>query len=405
MFRIIDKALHIDYAPGHHLHCLVCQIPNRLGSGDTACRLIDPEPKWAQIRSILELVAEAEGNLRKLHFLILPEAALPFAHVDELLDFIRARFRPNTVTIVGIEHIKLRTYLALLHQHAADNAEVLASVREDMAAGDIDSIPVNCCVTVVKETDGTLRVFLQAKSHPFFGEETIDPYHDLYRGKVFPLFRCAPTGFNFMPVICLDYVYRDLYQSNISAIIERANQLFYQTRQRLDLLCVLECNPKPEHRAFRDVVNGFYGEYLAYTPGVRDTTTVFCNSSGETSGFGDGDGASFGHSMVVLHRSHKLAQAETGEFRTDDYGGLPVCRLRLGTETRLCYFNLPLFHELDPRTTRYPLKIHAIYQPEGDGWVRLGELPHDQAVKDHDFQAVRQRDAAEPLFKELPHHD
>ncbi len=400
MFRIVDKSLTLDYPPGHHLHCLVCQLPNRLGVGESACRLVDPEPKWAQVRSVLELVAAGDGNLRKLHFLLFPEACLPFVHIDEMLDFIREQFRPNTVTIFGVEHIKLRTYLGLLRQHAVDNAEVLASVEEDLTAGDIEALPVNCCITVVKEATGDLRVFLQAKSHPFFGEETIDPYHDLYRGKLFPLFRCVPSGFNFMPVICLDYVYRDLYQSNVSAVIDRANQLFFQSRQRLDLLCVLQCNPKPEHRAFRDVVNGFYGEYLAYTPGVRDTTTVFCNSSGETSGFGNREDSSFGHSMVVLHRSHKLAAAETAEFSADDFAGLPVCRLRFGAETRLYYFNLPLFHELDPRTTRYPLKIHAIYRPEGRGWARLSELPPDQAVKDHDFRAVRQRDAAEPLLKE-----
>jgi hypothetical protein len=399
MFRIIDKPLTLEYSPGHHLHCLVGQLPNRLGGGESACRLVDPEPKWAQVQSILELVASGDGNLRKLHFLLFPEACLPFAHIDEMLDFIRDRFRPNTVTIFGVEHIKLRTYLALLRLHAADNAEALASVQNDMAAGDIDAVPVNCCVTAVKEADGTFRVFLQAKSHPFFGEETIDPYHDLYRGKVFPLFRCEPSGFNFMPVICLDYVYRDLYQSNISSIIERANQLFFQNRQRLDLLCVLQCNPKPEHRAFRDVVNGVYGEYLAYTPGMRDTTTVFCNASGETTGFGDSLEASFGHSMVILHRSHKIAPAETAEFRTDDFDGLPVCRLRFGSGTRLYYFNLPLFHELDPRTTRYPLKIHAIYRPGSAGWTRLGDLSTSLTVADHDFQAVHQRDAADPTTR------
>jgi hypothetical protein len=51
------------------------------------------------------------------------------------------------------------------------------------------------------------------------------------------------------------------------------------------------------------------------------------------------------------------------------------------------------------------LKIHAIYRPEGHGWVRLSELPPDHTVKGHDFQAVHQRDAAEPIPKELPHHD
>lgn len=405
MFRIVDKVLQLDYTPGHHLHCLVCQIPNHLGHAGSAGRLVDPEPKWAQVHSILELIAAAEGNLRKLHFLLLPEACLPFSHLDEMLAIIATRFRPNTVTIFGIEHIPLRAYRELLHRYAADNGEALASVQDDLAAGDIEALPVNCCVTAVKEAGGTLRVFLQAKSHPFSGEETIDPYHDLYRGKIFPLFRCAPTGFNFMPVICLDYIYRDLYQSNITAIIDRANQLFYQTRQRLDLLCVLECNPKPEHQAFRDVVNGFYGEYLAYTPGVRDTTTIFCNSSAETTGFGAAPTAGFGCSMVILHRSHKLAPAETAEFRSDDYDGLPVCRLRFGADTRLYYFNLPLFHELDPRTTRYPLKIHAIYRPEGGEWARLGEPAPDLGVAGYDFQAVRQRDAAAPTGKDLPHHD
>ena len=153
---------------------------------------------------------------------------------------------------------------------------------------------------------------------------------------------------------------------------------------------------------YAELVEGRWAVRMSQT--VRDATTVFCNSSAQTSGFGSaGDG--FGRSMVVLHRNHKVAPAETAEFRIDDFDGLPVCRLRFGRETRLYYFNLPLLHELDPRTTRYPLKIHAIYRPEGRNWSRLSALPAEQAVKDHDFLAARQRDAAEPIDKELPHHD
>ena len=265
-----------------------------------------------------------------------------------------------------------------------------------MAAAEIDNIPVNCCITAAKEADGRLRVFLQAKRHPFFAEETIDPFHDLYRGKVFPLLRCTPNGFNFMSLICLDYVYRDLYQSNITAVIDKANSLFHQTRQRLDLLCVIECNPKPEHRAFRDVVNGFYGEYLAYTPGVRDTVTLFCNSSDQTTGLGDQADTPFGHSMVVMHKNHKMVNAASDEYQTDDYHGLPVCRLRFGTETRLYFFNLPLFHELDPRTTRYPLKIHAIYEERAGHWERLADLSNEQAMLNHDFTTAQMLDGASP---------
>jgi hypothetical protein len=186
-----------------------------------------------------------------------------------------------------------------------------------------------------------------------------------------------------MALICLDYVYRDLYQSNISVIIEKANQLFFETRQRLDLLVIIECNPKPEHPAFRDVVNGFYGEYLEYTPGVRDATTVFCNTAGDTD-YGASDlKATFGHSSVILHKSHKMERVKLAEFATDDFDGLPVCRLRFGRETRLYYFNLPLFHELDPRTTRVPLKIHSIFRPSRDSeWVRMSGEEMVRGVKD-----------------------
>jgi hypothetical protein len=358
---------------------VLCQIPIQLGNGKSACRLADPAVQWREVRSVLALMAQGAGNLKKLHFLIFPESAMPAAHVEEAIEMIRHSFRANTVTMFGVEHTSLSAYRAILERYREDNAEVLASVLEDLDSGDIELSPVNWAVVAVKEANGRLRVFLMAKSHPFVGEETIDPFHDLYRGKVFPFFRCAPNGFNFMALICLDYVYRDLYQSNISVIIDKANDLFFQTRQRLDLLAVLECNPKPEHKAFRDVVNGFYGEYLAYTPGVRDTVTLFCNSSEETSGIASRGEATFGHSSVIIHNSHKIAPVDLPEFSSDDFDGLPVCRLRFGAATRLYYFNLPLFHELDPRTTRVPLKIHSIFRPTGTGeWQRLeGETEKD----------------------------
>jgi len=272
----------------------------------------------------------------------------------------------------GVEHVQLTEYRQVLERYREDNREALASLLEDMDAGDIDQVPTNWAVTAIKESEGQLRVFVMAKSHPFFGEETIDPFHDLYRGKVFPLFRCTPIGFNFMTMICLDYIYRDLYHSNINAVIEKADELFFSTRQRLDLLTVLECNPKPEHNSFRDVINGFYGEYLAYTPGVRDTVTAFCNVSDQTEGLASQGESTFGYSSLIMHKSHKLGPVDYPEFVSDDFDGLPVCRLRFGTQTRLYYFNLPLFHELDPRTTRTPTKIHSIYRPDtANGWQRI----------------------------------
>ncbi|WP_303721421.1 hypothetical protein [Malonomonas rubra] len=372
MLQIVQKEINVAFPPGHHQHCLVCQIPsNLLRRNGTYC-VADPAKQWAQVRAIFELVARGDSNLKKLHFLFLPESIMPLTAVDEALTMIEQRFRSNTVTIFGVEHISLTEFRRQLQKYADDNADLLKTVDEDLDAGDVDDVPVNWCVIAVKEDSGRLRVFFEAKSHPFVGEENLDRLHDLYRGKIFWLFRCHPTCFNFMSLICLDYIYRDLYQSNINAIIDKANQLFFETRQRLDLLAIIECNPKPEHKAFRDVLNGFYGEYLGYTPGVRDASTIFCNVASGTSCEGLAPRTKFGRSAIILHESHHIERRSCPEFAIDNFSGLPVCRLRFGTQARLYYFNLPLFHELDPRTSRMPVKIHSIYRPDMEGnWVRM----------------------------------
>jgi hypothetical protein len=372
MPEIIDKKVNLEFPLGHHLHCMIAQIPNHLKRADIGFSLVDPEEKWRLVRSVLDLVAAGEGNLKKLHFLLFPESSLPTARFDDMLATIGERFRPNTVTVFGVEHIRLRDYRALLERFRGDNAEALGLVDHDIDSGDVLDMPVNWCCIAVKEADGRLRVFLEAKSHPFHGEEYIDKFHDLYRGRHFYLFRSRSSCFNFMAIICLDYLYRDLYMSNIRQIIDHSNQIFFTTRQGLDALFVIQCNPKPEHRAYRDVISGFYGEYLEDTPGVRETVTVFGNASDETTMEGSPVKGFFGSSYVVVNRNHRLAQVSFSEFATDDFDGAPVCRLLFGKGTRLFYFNLPPQHEIDPRTSRVPLKVHAIMAvDEAGGWRKI----------------------------------
>ncbi|CAG1006204.1 hypothetical protein BURK2_03461 [Burkholderiales bacterium] len=372
MVQIIDKKVNLEYPLGHHLHCMIAQVPNRLRRAEKGFAIVEPDRQWEMIRSILDLVAEGEGNLKKLHFLMFPETHVPVARFDEMLAFIDGRFRPSTVTMFGVEHVSLKSYREMLERFREDNAEAIELVDRDIDSGDVLEMPVNWCCVAVKEATGKLRVFLEAKSHPFHGEEFLDKFHDLYRGRHFYLFRSRPSCFNFMVLICLDYLYRDLYSSNIRQIIDHANQLYFSTRQTLDTIFVVQCNPKPEHRAYRDVLSGFYGEYLEDTPGVRETVTVFGNTSDETRIVDAPGDRVFGNSSVVINRTHRLASVQLSEFSTDDFDGAPVCRLRFGTGTRLYYFNLPLHHEIDPRTTRVPLKVHTIMRPSGDGeWVKI----------------------------------
>ncbi|HEY3307563.1 MAG TPA: hypothetical protein VGJ93_03825 [Desulfuromonadaceae bacterium] len=372
MPEIIDKKVKLDFPLGHHLHCMIAQIPNHLQRSPNGFRILDPEAQWAMVRSVLELVTDGEGNLKKLHFLLFPETTLPMACFDEMLATIERTFRPDTVTMFGVEHVRLREYRELLGRFCEDNAEALALVDRDIDSGDVLEMPVNWCCIAVKESDGRMRIFLEAKTHPFHGEEYIDKFHDLYRGKHFYLFRSRPSCFNFMVIICLDYIYRDLYTSNIRQIIDHSNQLFFTTRQGLDGLFVIQCNPKPEHPAYRDIISGFYGEYLEDMPGVRETVTVFGNASDETRIEDVPAQQGFGHAYVVINKDHRLSHVKQAEFLTDDFEGAPVCRLRFGSGTRLLYFNLPPQHELDPRTSRVPLKVHAIMSRDESGqWRKI----------------------------------
>jgi hypothetical protein len=101
--------------------------------------------------------------------------------------------------------------------------------------------------------------------------------------------------------------------------------------------------------------------------------TVFGNCSDECQVVGGEGNGLYGNSSAVIGPRHKLTRVTLPEFSTDDFGGAPLCRLRFGTATRLYYFNLPLHHERDPRSSRIPLKVHAIFCLAGEaGWRKLG---------------------------------
>ena len=379
MPRIIDAAVHLTYPLGHHLHCLIAQIPNQLRRSTFGWAIADADAQWRMIDSVLDVVVEGRGNLKRLHFLVFPESVVPVARFDDMIATIRNGFRPNTVTMFGVEHVPLRVYRTFLERFREDNAEALELVERDVDSGDVLDVPVNWCCIAVKESDGRLRVFLEAKSHPFHGEEFLDVNYDLYRGRHFYLFRNQATPFNFMVLVCVDYVYRSLFHSNIRQIVDRANELFLTTRQTLGALFVVQSNPKPAHAVYRDVLSGFYGEYLEDTPGVRDTVTVFGNCSDESQFLGLDTGGPFGESSIVIGPLHNLSHVRREEFSTDDFGGAPLWRLRFGTGTRLYYLNLPIGHEVDPRATRVPLKVHLVLQPTSDGeWVMVRRAPAAQ---------------------------
>ncbi len=371
MVELIEKFIPLRPPAEDRLSMLLAQIPSRLRYRNYSYQLVDPQGQWASVERILRMVARREDELDQATFLIFPEASVPFQYKDDLLAIIQRELQPNTVTIAGFEHISLRQYWQLLAEYDAHNAEAHRLTAEGMNRAEADR-PVNWCLVAVKDDQGELRCFVEAKTHPFFGEEFLDQPRDLYRGRYLYLFRSQRAPLSFIVLICLDYIYRDRHGSNILTIIRRTNEIYYRERQPLDLLFVIQCNPKPEHPVFHDTAIGFYGEHLIFTPGVKNATTILLNTSAETTveGVVDERGG-FGHSAVLVHKNRRLPATAVAEYSTDQPGGGPVSRLRFGAETRLYHLDLSLFHERDPRTSRSPIKILSVHGLRAGQWRKL----------------------------------
>jgi hypothetical protein len=369
MIRIIEHKVNLDLPAGKGINALVAQIPTRLHLEGRQFKIIDKEGQAANALEVFRLASDLSGE-ETPQFILLPESSVPFKAFEQVLEAIEARIPDNTVVIFGLEHTTLLQYRRVLERHAADNGDLIKLLEEDF--GDDRSKPVNLCVTVVRELGGNLRCFMSAKTHPFAGEETVNDVFDLYRGKALLLFSCVHSPFNFMPLICFDYVYRDLHHSNIMEIINKANEIYFRQHQNLNLLAVIQCNPKPEHKVFRDVVTGFYGEHLFKTPGTRDTLTIFINSSSETELEGASSDDTFGHSSIVTGMRHKLPKIKLLEFKTDDFSGAPVSRLRFSDATRLYLCRFFPHHETDPRSSRAMVKVTGVYRPtKNRSWERI----------------------------------
>ncbi len=371
MIGIIEKYNQLFFSNLSEIKLVISQIPCNLKKEGFFYVSKDPEKKWNLIEKLFNKINDKSCNLNETDFLILPEDSVPVKYIDNLISKVQEILKKNSVTIFGSEHMKFETFFNYLEKFKNNNEEAYNIVKNDLKDTPLNK-PVNAEFIIIKNNNNETEVFIQAKTHPFFGEESLDINTDLYRSKYFYLFSSTLVPFNFMSLICFDYVYRDNYWSNIYAIVKKANELFFRKRQELDLLITIECNPKPEHKIFKDILTGFYGEHLFKTPGTRDTISVFVNSSGESSLDGlPSDEEFFGYSFIALNEKYKLNPLKVSEFTVDNFDGAPITRIRFNDKTRLFYTMLNFLRDIDPRSSRVPVKIIGIYKFENENWIKL----------------------------------
>ncbi len=384
MIAIIDKFTKLFFPNLSEIKLIIAQIPNKLKKEGFFYKSKNPEEKWEIISKIFTKVEDKNCYLNNADFLIFPEVAIPEKYIENLISYVEKYMKKNSVTIFGCEHINFSTFFELLEKYKHFNEEAYNIVKNDFEQTPSNK-PVNAEFIILKDNNNELNIYIQAKTHPFFGEESLDLNTDLYRSKYFYLFSSTMVPFNFMSLICFDYVYRDNYWSNIYAIVKKANELFFRKRQELDLLITIECNPKPEHKIFRDILTGFYGEHLFKTPGTRDTISIFVNSSGESEldGILD-DEKFFGFSFIAMNEKYKFNPLKLSELSVDNFDGAPVSRIRFNDKTRLFYVMLNFLRDIDPRSSRVPVKIIGIYKYTGE-WQKLSS---EELVTGHEISIM-----------------
>ena len=106
MIQILEAEVNLDFPLGHHLHCLVAQIPVRLRATERGFAIRYPEEQWHTLASVLDLVVTGD-RFEKLQFVLFPEAAVPAGRLDDLLSIVEKRFRPSTVTMFGMKAVPM----------------------------------------------------------------------------------------------------------------------------------------------------------------------------------------------------------------------------------------------------------------------------------------------------------
>ena len=371
MIGIVDKFIPVFFRNLTNINALIVQMPCKLKRKGFLYVHDQPEQQWQLIERLFEKYKDKSSKISNNNFIIFPEDSVPSKYIPKLISKLDETLKNNSIVIFGSEHIIFKSFLKYLEKYKEDNQEAYDIVNND--SQDISSNkPVNIEFIIIKDNNGKIHVYIQAKTHPFFGEESVDVNTDLYRSKYFYMFSSTMVPFNFMSLICFDFVYRDNYWSNVYSIVKKANQLYFSKRQELDLLIVIECNPKPEHKVFRDTLAGFYGEQLFKTPGTRNTISLFINSSDESEiETLAKEECNFGYSHIVMSENYKLPLLKFSELIVDDFDGAPVTRIRFNPQTRLFHVTLNLLRDRDPRSSRIPVKINGVYKLVNDSWEKM----------------------------------
>lgn len=187
---------------------------------------------------------------REHNLVVFPEAFIPSSRVSRLIDFVRSDCPQNTVIIAGIESLPVQSVL---------ESEIFyfdETIRENLiAARKPHHRFVNACLILVRDREGYSHEYVQLKMKPSHAEQSL---RAMLTGEKVYFFTCPQLSFGVL--ICSDFIDRSsgnwLPVEVIDALEEAWNAGKPSTPLAIDLLVNIQCNPKPNHRSFREAAKG-----------------------------------------------------------------------------------------------------------------------------------------------------
>jgi len=333
------------------------------------------DKKTKQIERIirtLKISKQADHGSAKTHFTVFPEYAIPglegIAEIEEVLS--NTSWNGGTIVIGGVDGLTRDEYSTLCN-------DVVTQVHaENKAAKLRNGQWVNCCITWIKEANGSLKRWVQPKLVPADKEQLCSAYH-MFEGKAVYVFR--PTisirgsepPFRFLSFICKDWIGNIGSLNVVDAVLSQIERKRGGSTDRLDiyLCCILKRNPNPDYPLFLQKTTQYLNENMYIGIRRSDGTVLFVNNAGKN---GPGYCIDFGKTGFVFHPncsfvSHKRYCPPTYSLKARE--GLANCKEARFRESGACIISfkflppIPAIVRRTPATRMIPINpaiVHSV---------------------------------------------
>lgn len=291
----------------------------------------------AVLGKTLEVARGAHHGATKTHFTIFPEYSIPGLDGVVMIEasLNESIWPTGTIVIGGTDGLSKADFITLASKHNTNLDTVYNGLDRIMA-----SEWVNCEITWVKASNGTVYRWLQPKLSRAWPEQNVY-CQDMFLGKSVFTFKGRlenETQYRFSTLVCFDWIATVDDKKPWRWVVDGLQQQVAQAggdETSLSWFFIIQCNRKPSNDTFLNEVSGFFDQTASPSVRRERACLVFANSAGKV---GPGRADLFGCTSLVFS-PHTMFKDPTCHM-TFSNGGM-----RFRSSTLLSAYHDVLFRE------------------------------------------------------------